>query len=92
MAFVGHVIAEPRTVVNAWAFNHRNNVVFVVGSGGGSVLAHRSPFLTLALHEHRISWGQTAYLQGSGMVPLGWLRLTHGASYSYTIGILLDYL
>src|SRR6266487_5814077 len=75
MTFMGHVITEPRVVVNAWAFNDRNNVIFVViGIGVASrlVAAHRLPSLTLAHHEHRISWGHVTYLQRVVFGPV-WL-------------------
>jgi hypothetical protein len=84
MALMGHVIAEPCVVVDAWAFDDRNDGIVVIGVGGDSRLVadHGLPFLTLAHHEHRISWGRVTYFaKGSGAVPCGWLRLIHGVSF-----------
>ena len=71
MAFMGHVIAEADVIVNGTTWDNGNVIIIVVGSGGRYVLAHRSPFLTLARHEHKISWGQIAYFH-KGRV---WSRL-----------------
>src|SRR5450755_1174143 len=47
MAFMGHVIAEPCIVMDAWAFDDRNDVIVVVGGGDRLVAVHGLPFLTL---------------------------------------------
>jgi hypothetical protein len=73
VAFMAHVITETSIVVNVRAFNCRNDVIFFVVVDGVCrlIAAHSSPFLTLAHHEHRISWGLSAYFNKGRM----WSRL-----------------
>ena len=62
VAFVAQVITKTRIVMNAGGFDDGKyvSVFVVIGSVGGLITVHGSPFLTLVSHD-RIIMGLTTY-------------------------------